>query len=56
MAAHSSILAWKMLWTWEPGGYSPQGSKESDMTERANTHTPLTGNRGLSIRSIFSET
>ena len=55
MAAHSSILAWKMLWTWEPGGYSPQGSKESDMTERANTHTPLTGNRGLSIRSIFSE-
>ena len=33
MAAHSSILAWKMLWTWEPGGYSPQGSKESDTTE-----------------------
>ena len=44
MAAHSSILAWKILWTWEPGGYSPQGSKELDMTERAHTHTPLTGN------------
>ena len=32
-ATHSSILAWKIPWTEEPGGYSPQGSKESDKTE-----------------------
>ena len=51
MAAHSSILAWKILWTWEPGGYSPQGSKELDMTERVHTHTQLTGNRGCLLEA-----
>ena len=25
MAAHSRILAWRIPWTEEPGGYSPQG-------------------------------
>ena len=33
MATHSSILAWRIPWTEEPGSYSPQGHKESDMTE-----------------------
>ena len=33
MATHSSVLAWRIPWTEEPGGYSPQGCKESDMTE-----------------------
>ena len=33
MATHSSILAWKVPWTEEPGGYSPCGHKESDTTE-----------------------
>ena len=33
MATHSSILAWGIPWTEEPGGYRPQGHKESDMTE-----------------------
>ena len=28
MATHSSILAWKILWTEEPRGYSPWGHKE----------------------------
>ena len=23
MATHSSVLAWEILWTEEPGGYSP---------------------------------
>ena len=33
-ATHSSILAWKIPWTEEPGGLqSPGGRKESDMTE-----------------------
>ena len=34
MAAHSSILAWRIPWTEEPGSYSPWGCKESDMTEQ----------------------
>ena len=39
MATHSSILAWKITWTEEPGGqYSPWVHKESDMTERAHTN------------------
>ena len=34
MATHSSILAWRIPWTEEPGGlYSPKGLEESDMTE-----------------------
>ena len=33
MGTHSSILAWKIPWTEEPG-YSPLGSKELDVTER----------------------
>ena len=37
MAAHSSILAWKTLWTEEPA--SPWGPKESDTTEQVSTHT-----------------
>ena len=36
MATHSSTLAWKILWTKEPGrlGYSPCGHREADTTER----------------------
>ena len=33
VATHSSILAWRIPWTEEPGGYSPQGCKELDTTE-----------------------
>ena len=34
MATHSSILAWKIPWTEEPGSrHSPRGRKESDTTE-----------------------
>ena len=38
MATHSSILAWKIPWTEEPGRYSPWGRKESDMTLRLHLH------------------
>ena len=38
MAIHSSILAWKIPWTEEPGSYSPWGRKELDMTERLHFH------------------
>ena len=33
MATHSSILAWRVPWMASLMGYSPQGGKESDMTE-----------------------
>ena len=34
MATYSSILAWRIPWTKEPGGlYNPWDHKESDMTE-----------------------
>ena len=32
MANHSSILAWEIPWTEEPGGLQSMGSQESDMT------------------------
>ena len=37
MATHSSIPAWRVPWTKEPGSYNPQGCKESDTTERPST-------------------
>ena len=30
MATHSSILAWEILWTEEPGGLQFMGEQESD--------------------------
>ena len=33
MANHSSILAWRIPWTEEPGGLQSIGRKELDMTE-----------------------
>ena len=33
-AIHSSIHAWKIPWTEEPGGLKSMGRKESDMTEQ----------------------
>ena len=34
MATHSSILAWKIPWTEEPGGLQSMGSQKSDTTEQ----------------------
>ena len=38
MATHSSVHAWKIPWTEEPGGWQSLGSQESDMTERLNNN------------------
>ena len=38
-ATHSSILAWKIPWTEEPGGLQSMGSQESDTTEQLNPST-----------------
>ena len=37
MTTHSSILAWRIPRTEEPGGLSPQGCKGPDMTEWLST-------------------
>ena len=34
MAIHSSIFAWEITWTEEPGGPQSMGLQESDTTER----------------------
>ena len=36
MATRSSVLAWRMPWTQEPGRLRSMGSRESDTTERLN--------------------
>ena len=41
MATHSSILAWRIPWTEEPGGLRYMGHKESDMTG-VSTHAQYT--------------
>ena len=33
LSTHSSILARRISWTEEPGGYSPWGRKEPDVTK-----------------------
>ena len=42
MATHSSILAWKIPWTEEPGGLQFMGCKESDSIEKRS----LSGGKG----------
>ena len=52
MATHSSILAWRIPWTEEPGSYSPWGGKESDTAEQqTNQQTHLTQSPLLSTVS-----
>ena len=41
MATHSSILAWKIPWAEESGGYSPWSRTESDRIEYAHMHVGL---------------
>ena len=43
MATHSSILAWRISWTEEPGRLQSMESQEQDTTERLSTvHVLLT--------------
>ena len=41
IAAHSSILAWIIPWTEEPGGLQSMGSQESDMTKATSVQFSL---------------
>ena len=45
MATHSSILAWRIPWTEEPGRLQSMGLQELDTTEQLNHyHVPGTVN------------
>ena len=54
MATHSSILAWEIPWTEEPGGLQVHVvSKESDMTSQLNKNykkIPLSLSEELRLR------
>ena len=39
MEIHSSISAWRIPWTEEPGGLESWAHKESDMTEKLTHYT-----------------
>ena len=45
MATHSSILAWRIPWTQEPGRLKSMGSQESNTTERLSTQHTLSWER-----------
>ena len=45
MATRSSILAWRIPWTEEPGRLQSMGSQESDTTWRLNHHEASEGPR-----------
>ena len=48
MATHSSILAWRIPWTEEPGGLQSMGLQELDTTEQLGIHSSsLSGNHLL---------
>ena len=53
MAPGSSILAWKIPWTEEPGG--PVGVAELDTTEHIHTHTIGYSMQSFLRRSWFQE-
>ena len=38
LAAHSSILAWRIPWTEEPGGYSPWVAESQTRLKQLSTH------------------
>ena len=43
MATHSSVLAWKIPWTEEPGGLQSMGSQELGMTKQPITSWEIDG-------------
>ena len=49
MATHSSILAWRIPWTEEPGGLQSVGHKESDTAVRLTRSL----SRILRLKSVF---
>ena len=60
MANHSSVLAWEIPWTEEPGGLPSRNHKESDTTEHARIRRGccwhlLVETRNAVIRSLITK-
>ena len=47
MATHSSILAWRIAWTEEPGGLQSIGSQKVGQTERLHSLTVTKTENGV---------
>ena len=41
MATYSSVLAWRIPWTEEPGGLSPTGMQSQALLKQVSTHTQI---------------
>ena len=52
MTTHSSILAWKIPWTEEPGRPPTMGHKESDTTEQLSTRIRVKGKTKFITHSL----
>ena len=52
MAPHSSILAWEMPWTEEPGGLESMGLQELDKTEELNHHHTTVDSRVCDLSRV----
>ena len=52
MTTHSSILAWEIPWTEEPGGLQSMGLPEADMTEQASWMASL---REFPVSSVIPQ-
>ena len=50
MATHSSILAWGISWTKEPGGLQSTGCTELDATEATHQASRHTGTAVASLQ------
>ena len=50
MAPHSSVLAWEILWTEEPGGLQSKGGKESDTTEHTHSQQQIGGHPNPQVK------
>ena len=49
MATHSSVLAWRILWTEEPGGLQLTGSQRVGHNQRDSAQTQGLGERAVSV-------
>ena len=53
MATHSSILAWRIPWTEEPGGLQSMGSQSETLLKRLSTHTGSIGH-ALFFKALYT--
>ena len=52
MATHSSVLAWRIPWTEEPGSLQFMGSQESDTTQLLKHHDIFKGHNETNVLNV----